>query len=85
MTDQSEQQGYKGHQAGSRKGRVHQAFDEQDADVALARIFIGLTMFIALWLASRSKKASVGVCRRGRFADADCSRRSMRLSLHTRQ
>ena len=56
MTDQSEQQGYKGHQAGSRKGRVHQAFDEQDADVALARIFIGLTMFIALWLASRSKK-----------------------------
>ena len=36
MTDQSQANGYKGHQAGSRKGRVHQAFDEQDADVALA-------------------------------------------------
>ena len=28
--------GYKGHNVRSRKGRVHQAFDEQDADVALA-------------------------------------------------
>jgi len=36
MTDQTEAKGYKVHQAGSRKGGVHQAFDEQDADVAFA-------------------------------------------------
>jgi len=36
LTDQTEAKGYKVHQAGSRKGRVHHAFDEQDADVAFA-------------------------------------------------
>ena len=28
--------GYKGHNVGSRKGRIHQAFDEQDAEAAFA-------------------------------------------------
>jgi hypothetical protein len=32
MSDTKE--GYKGHQAGSRKGRIHQLFDEEGADVA---------------------------------------------------
>lgn len=57
-------EGYKGHRAGSAKGKVHQTFDEKGAEAAIARaVKLGKAestgrTWVSEWKNATTKKAS---------------------------